>query len=151
VHGGGDQEPAAAAVAAIRPARREEIGEVLALLALARTAAATTPDDERALTGVFERDAGALLVAELEGRLVGTLIATWDGWRGNMYRLAVLPDHRRRGVATRLVQAGHERLRALGARRITALLGDSDTQAASFWLALGYDHDEHVKRFVAEI
>lgn len=148
---GGEPEHAAAAVAAIRPARRGEIGEVLALWAIARTAAATTPDDERALSGVFERDAGALLVAELEGRLVGALIATWDGWRGNMYRLAVIPDHRRQGIATRLVQAGHERLRALGARRITALLGDSDTQAASFWLALGYDHDTHVKRFVIEL
>ncbi|MGO9498921.1 MAG: GNAT family N-acetyltransferase [Solirubrobacteraceae bacterium] len=49
-----------------------------------------------------------------EGELVGALIAGWDGWRGNMYRLAVGPDHRRRGVARRSLDAGEEHLRGSG-------------------------------------
>jgi ribosomal protein S18 acetylase RimI-like enzyme len=40
---------------------------------------------------------------------VGTLVAAWDGWRGNMYRLAVLPEHRRAGIGRELVDAGYER------------------------------------------
>ncbi len=46
------------------------------------------------------------LVAESDGLIVGSLIATWDGWRGNMYRLAVSPEFRRRGIAAALVSAG---------------------------------------------
>ena len=95
------------------------------------------------------RDHGDLfLVAEDAGRLVGTLIAGWDGWRGNMYRLAVLPAYRRQGVATALVGEAERRLRALGARRITALvIGDHDW-ATDFWRAAGYEMDERMTRFV---
>ncbi|HEX5371017.1 MAG TPA: GNAT family N-acetyltransferase [Dehalococcoidia bacterium] len=39
---------------------------------------------------------------EAEGAVVGTFIVTFDGWRGNMYRLAVLPSLHRRGIARRL-------------------------------------------------
>lgn len=42
----------------------------------------------------------ALLLAEIGVALVGSLIATWDGWRGSFYRLAVSPDLRRKGLAT---------------------------------------------------
>ena len=95
------------------------------------------------------RDHGDLfLVAEDAGRLVGTLIAGWDGWRGNMYRLAVLPAYRRQGVATAPVGEAERRLRALGARRITALvIGDHDW-ATGFWRAAGYQVDERMARFV---
>jgi hypothetical protein len=40
---------------------------------------------------LLEDGDGALLVAEADGRVVGAIVAGWDGWRGNMYRLAVLP------------------------------------------------------------
>jgi beta-N-acetylhexosaminidase len=44
---------------------------------------------EEALAQLLEASPDGLLVAELDGELVGTLIAAWDGWRGNLYRLAV--------------------------------------------------------------
>ena len=95
------------------------------------------------------RDHGDLfLVAEDAGRLVGTLIAGWDGWRGNMYRLAVLPAYRRQGVATALVGEAERRLRALGARRITALVISDHDWATGFWRAAGYELDERMARFV---
>ena len=40
---------------------------------------------------LIARDPEALLVAEDDGRVVGTLVVGWDGWRGNLYRLAVSP------------------------------------------------------------
>ena len=43
----------------------------------------------------------ALLVAERDGEIVGVLIAAWDGWRGNMYRLAVREGAGGRGSAWR--------------------------------------------------
>jgi ribosomal protein S18 acetylase RimI-like enzyme len=41
-------------------------------------------------------------VAEGDGEIVGALIAAWDGWRGNMYRLAVREGHRREGIGLAL-------------------------------------------------
>jgi hypothetical protein len=34
-----------------------------------------------------------VLVAEVEGQIVGSIIGTFDGWRGNIYRLAVHPNY----------------------------------------------------------
>jgi ribosomal protein S18 acetylase RimI-like enzyme len=128
----------------IREARPNEVGEVLALwrAADALPSVTDTVDDVRR---IVESDRAWLLVAEHGGRLAGTLIATFDGWRGHLYRLAVLPELRRRGFATALVRAGEERLRAAGARRLAAIVLADD--AAEFWAAAGYERQSGAGRF----
>jgi len=42
-------------------------------------------------------DDGLLFVAEIEGMVVGSIMAGYDGHRGWLYSLAVLPDYRRGG------------------------------------------------------
>jgi ribosomal protein S18 acetylase RimI-like enzyme len=99
------------------------------------------------LEEVVER--GALLVAVADGEIVGSLIAAFDGWRGNMYRLAVHSAHRRRGIARALVQAGEQELRARGAERVTALV---DGEAArDLWSDAGYVHDAAMQRYVKDL
>lgn len=137
--------------AEVRAATTADIDVVLAVWAEARSSAARTPDDPRFVEQLLERDPGALLVAESNGQVVGVLIAGWDGWRGNVYRLAVLPSHRREGIARELVEAGHERLCAQGARRVTALVGGEEGAAHRLWRALGYQRDEFVHRFVRDL
>lgn len=100
---------------------------------------------------MLETSDDSLLVAESNGRVVGALVAAWDGWRGNMYRLAVLPGHRRRGIARLLVDAAHERLRAKGARRVTALVAHGENEAIALWKAAGYEHDERIGRYVRKL
>ena len=56
--------------------------------------------------------AADVLIAEADGVIVGTLVAVWDGWRANMYRLAVEEGRRRQGIARRLIETGEESLRA---------------------------------------
>jgi ribosomal protein S18 acetylase RimI-like enzyme len=135
----------------VRAATGADIDAVLAVWAEARSRAAQTPDDPAVVQQLLDRDPGALLVAESDGEVIGVLIAGWDGWRGNVYRLAVLPSHRREGIARELVEAGHERLRAQGARRITALVGGEEGAAHRLWRALGYQRDEFVHRFVRDL
>jgi ribosomal protein S18 acetylase RimI-like enzyme len=98
--------------------------------------------------GLLGREDSWLLVAEEDSRIVGTLIAAWDGWRGHLYRLAVLPEARRRGIASALVLAGEERLRATGAQRLSAMVLLDHSAATAFWAAAGYAHHVEVGRFV---
>ncbi|MGO9901020.1 MAG: GNAT family N-acetyltransferase [Solirubrobacteraceae bacterium] len=95
---------------------------MLRLCELARSQHATTPDRAEDIERLLAGGCGALHVADQDGEIVGVLIAAWDGWRGNMYRLAVHPDHRRQGLALRLVRAGEQHLQRRGARRVTALV-----------------------------
>jgi ribosomal protein S18 acetylase RimI-like enzyme len=133
----------------IRAARPADVEAVLALWAGARSPHASTPDDADAVALVLAQD--ALLVAERGDRIVGTLIAGWDGWRGSMARLAVAPEARRQGLARRLVAEGERRLRERGARRVNALVDASDDGVRAMWETLGYDADGATARFVRNL
>lgn len=131
----------------IRGGTRTDVEAVLALWRRA-DGPTTETDSEDALTDLLARDPGALLVATAGDEVVGSLIAGWDGWRGSFYRLAVDPDRRRRGMATALIRAGEERLRVLGARRLTAIVLSEDEAAIDFWIAAGYERQVARTRFV---
>ena len=81
---------------------------------------------------------GLFLVAEGAGQLVGTLIGGWDGWRAGLYRLAVHPRWRRRGVATALVREVEARLARLGAQRISLRVFHEQPGAVELWRSVGY-------------
>jgi ribosomal protein S18 acetylase RimI-like enzyme len=124
---------------AIRHARPDELDGLLEFWR--RAAEGTSISDDRTGVGrLLERDPEALLVAEFPGeeRIVGTVIAGWDGWRSHLYRLAVDPEYRRRGVARALLDAAEERFRALGGRRGDAMVLDRNELGRSAWQAAGY-------------
>jgi ribosomal protein S18 acetylase RimI-like enzyme len=134
----------------LRAGRADDIEAVLALWKRAEAGPSSTEsaDDVRWL---LERDRDALLLADAEGDVVGSLIVGWDGWRGTFYRLAVDPAHRRRGLATQLVRTGEERLRALGAKRLNAIVESEEVDAMAFWAAAGYELQTARSRFVKNL
>lgn len=134
----------------IRPARPDEVEAVLALWREADASPSPTDTGDEVLK-LLREPAAVLLVAEVEERIVGTVIGGWDGWRGNIYRLAVAPGHRRRGLARLLVAEADRSLHRMGARRITALVEGDHPWATDFWdslAAAGYRHDERMRRYV---
>ena len=128
-----------------------DLAGVLALWERARSGHASRPDRLDDLERLVEDPPAVLLVAECDGEIVGTLIAAWDGWRGNLYRLAVREDRRREGVGLSLTRAGEEYLRGRGARRVTALVAFDDGDAGGFWDSVGYPQDEEIGRRVRNI
>lgn len=80
--------------------------------------------------------------------IVGTVIVGFDGWRCHLYRLAVSPAHRRRGVASALLAAAEQRFRALGGRRIDAMVLDRNTLAHHAWSAAGYHPEQDWSRWI---
>ena len=132
----------------VRPCRPDEIEAVRAIWDRCRSEHAVTADSAERVAQLLADDPEALLVAERDGELIGVVIGAWDGWRGNFYRLAVLPEHRRAGVGRRLVEAAEARLRGRGAPRVTALVAFEDVAATAFWEAAGYARDPIMGRMV---
>jgi ribosomal protein S18 acetylase RimI-like enzyme len=124
--------------------------DIAAVLELWREAAApTSTDTADALRLLLDRDPGALIVAETSGQITGSVIAGWDGWRGSVYRLAVAPAHRRSGLGRRLLREAEQRLRALGATRLHAIVVDSDARAVAFWDSTEWEHQSGQRRYAA--
>ncbi|MFE2560389.1 GNAT family N-acetyltransferase [Streptomyces sp. NPDC059352] len=105
-------------------------------------------DDAQGVTRLVERDPDALILALADGLIVGSVIAGWDGWRASLYRLAVLPSHRRRGISTALLRAAEERFAALGGRRADAMVLEANETGRRLWAAAGYEREERWRRWV---
>jgi ribosomal protein S18 acetylase RimI-like enzyme len=131
----------------IRCGTREDFDALLDLWALSDLKPTVT-DSIEPLRSLLATDPQALLIADAHGQAVGSLIAAWNGWRGSFYRLAVHPEHRRRGLATLLVREGENCLRDRGAVRLDAIVAAEDPAAVGFWRAVGYEHQLDRARFV---
>jgi ribosomal protein S18 acetylase RimI-like enzyme len=127
--------------------------EVAVVLELWRQAQATpgVTDNADDLHRAVAASVADVLVAEVEGQVVASIIGTFDGWRGNIYRLAVHPEYRRRGIARALVAEVERRLSGQGVKRITALVEKDHQWATSFWEAVGYGLDCRIVRHVRSL
>jgi ribosomal protein S18 acetylase RimI-like enzyme len=135
---------------AIRPADASERAAILGFWNESAYGASPTDDDD-GVDRLLARDAAALLVATDGARIVGTIIAGWDGWRANLYRLAVLDAYRRRGVGAMLVREAELRFGRLGARRISALVEVENERARAFWESQGYAVAESQMRYYKDV
>jgi ribosomal protein S18 acetylase RimI-like enzyme len=126
-------------------------GDVDGLLDLWREAAeneSRPPDTRPAVAALLDRDAAAVIVAEHDGVLAGSVIAGWDGWRCHVYRLAVRPAGRRQGVGAALLAAAEDRFRALGGTRADAMVLDGNDLGQQLWRASGYVRQADWSRWV---
>ncbi|MEU3322823.1 GNAT family N-acetyltransferase [Streptomyces sp. NPDC006785] len=133
-----------------RSATPADLDAVLAFWKVAAEGASIS-DDGDGVALLVERDPDALILAERGGALVGTVIAGFDGWRCHLYRLAVHPDQRRRGVGSTLLTAAEERFTALGGRRADAMVLDRNTSAHHAWRAAGYGPEPQWSRWVRHL
>lgn len=108
-------------------------------------------DDGDGVARLVERDPDALILAERDGELVGTVIAGFDGWRCHLYRLAVHPEQRRQGVGGALLAAAEERFATLGGRRADAMVLDRNDLAHHAWRAAGYGPEPQWSRWVKHL
>jgi len=130
----------------IRSAMTADIDEILALwYSIDRHTA--LPDKPEYLRQFLDFAPNLFLVAEADGRIAGTIIGGWDGWRGHIARLATDASLRRSGVAKALVREIEARLREKGARRIYALVDRLSPPAEPFWRAMGYVLNEEVLQY----
>ena len=84
------------------------------------------------------------LVAIEGGRVLGTIMAGYDGHRGWLYKLAVHPNARRCGIGTRLVRAAEKRLAAQGCTKLNLQVRSGNDEAARFWARMGYAQEPRI-------
>ena len=94
----------------------------------------------------LQRDPDLFLVAESNGRIIGTVIGGYDGRRGMIYHLAVLSEFRKHGVATKLIEEVEKRLQSKGCVKSYLLVFADNAEAIQFYSARGWRHqsEDHI-------
>src|SRR5258708_1975146 len=120
----------------IREARPDDCTHLLNLWQLVSSGSPITDTVEH-LRMIIDRNGELLLVAVMQDQIVGTVLGGWDLWRGHIYRLAVHPERRHRGIARSLVREIKVRLGKKGARRIYALAYSEE--GLNFWRSTDFE------------
>lgn len=93
------------------------------------------------------------LVGEIEGKVVATAMAGYDGHRGWVNYLAVSGRCRRRGLGRQLMQHIEAQLEAMGCPKLNMQVRTGNDAAIAFYERLGYAQDNAValgKRLIAD-
>jgi len=96
-------------------------------------------DREEEIRKKLERDPDLFLVAEADGRIIGTVMGGFDGRRGMVYHLAVEETFRKKGIGKSLMDELEKRLREKGCLRCYLLVTRDNLKAIQFYENLGWE------------
>jgi len=136
----------------IRPFQRSDEA---ALIALWEECRLTRPwnDPRKDIARKLAVQPELFLVGTVNGEIVGSVMAGYEGHRGWVNYLAVAPRARRRGHARALMQRVEQLLLERGCPKLSLLVRNSNPEAVAFYRRLGYAQDDSVslgKRLISD-
>jgi ribosomal protein S18 acetylase RimI-like enzyme len=136
----------------IRPFREPDED---ALVALWQACGLTRPwnDPHKDIARKLKVQRELFFVGEVDGKVVASVMAGYEGHRGWVNYLAVAPEMRGRRYGAALMQCVEEKLLALGCPKVSFLVRKGNTEVLEFYRRLGYAMDEAVplgKRLIAD-
>ena len=125
----------------VRPFRIDDYDEVVSLWKEAGIALSLS-DTRESLEAKSRRDAELFIVLEQLDDIVGVVMGCFDGRRGWINHLAVLPSRQGRGLGQYLVSELEERFRAIGCEKVNLLIELDNAEVQSFYRRFGYARDD---------
>lgn len=89
-------------------------------------------------------DPDLFLVMEVEGAVIATAMVGYEGHRGWINYLAVLPARQRRGHGRALVEEAEKRLRERGCPKINLQIRHTNAATAAFYEEMGYRREQSI-------
>lgn len=85
-----------------------------------------------------------IFIAMVGDTVVGTILAGYDGHRGWLYSLAVLPEHRHHGVGSALVRHAEEALAKCDCVKVNLQILESNAGVVAFYEKMGYEVEPRI-------
>ncbi len=85
-----------------------------------------------------------IYVAENDGRVIGACMAGYDGHRGWLYAVAVLPENRHSSIGRQLVETAMQALAGLGCIKVNLQIRSTNTEVAAFYRSLGFSVEDRM-------
>ncbi len=96
-------------------------------------------EDRAWFEAALVRNSGCGFIWRESGRIIGTVIAGWDGFRGAIWHLAVLSEYRGRGIGSALLAAAETKLWEMGIFQINLMVHEENGHAESLYYRRGYE------------
>jgi ribosomal protein S18 acetylase RimI-like enzyme len=96
-------------------------------------------DQPEEIARKISRDPDLFLLAEQDGVIIGTVLGGFDGRRGMMYHLAVVPEKRQIGIGAALMEELEKRLKAKGCVKYYLLVTRDNEEAMRFYEQRGWE------------
>ncbi|MCB8928367.1 MAG: GNAT family acetyltransferase [Ardenticatenaceae bacterium] len=125
----------------IRPFAIADSEEVIAIW---QACGLTVPwnDPHKDIARKMEVNPELFLVAEVDGRIAGTVMGGYEGHRGWINYLAVAPDFQRQRIGVALMQEVEAKLQALGCPKINLQVRKNNRAVIQFYGQIGYHIDD---------
>lgn len=121
----------------------EDYDEVFALWTKIRGFGIRSIDDSREGIEMFlKRNPSTSVVAEEDGKIVGSILCGHDGRRGCLYHVCVDEAHRRKGIGKAMVVQAMEALRAEKINKVTLIAFTDNDLGNAFWNTIGWTKRE---------
>lgn len=95
-------------------------------------------DSKDGIARYLDRNPDTCFVAEESDEVIGVIIAGHDGRRGFIYHTVVNPNYRNQGIATKLVEAAMDALKANGINKVALVVFDRNKDGNAFWEKVGF-------------
>ncbi len=147
----------------IRPMKLEDYDEVHALWLTIQGFGIRSIDDSREdIARFIERNPETSVVAETQGRIVGSILCGNDGRQSMLYHVCVLKEYRRIGIGRQMVGYCMRKLRELGINKVTLVAFTRNDIGNAFWKTIGWNrrtdlnyydfvlNENNITRFITE-
>ena len=125
----------------IRKVTIEDYDQLLALwnsTEQSRRALNPVDDSREGIERYLKRNPDTCFAAVSDGKIIGVILTGHDGRRAIIHHMCVHPDHRRMGIAGRLVKEAEQALQKEGIQKIFGLVFKDNETANAFWESQGY-------------
>ncbi len=95
-------------------------------------------DSREGVERFLKRNPNTSVVAEQNGRIVGSILCGHDGRTGSFYHVCVASDYRKRGVGHRMAHFAMRALQAEGINKVSLVAFKSNTTGNEFWANVGW-------------
>lgn len=107
----------------------------------------TVDDSREGVERFLKRNPGTSVVAEQNGRIVGSILCGHDGRRGCFYHVCVAKDYRNHGIGHRMAHFAMEALAEEGVSTVSLIAFKKNEVGNMFWHRVGWNSREDLNYY----
>ena len=98
-------------------------------------------DPQKDIKRKIDENPDLFFVGEINGQIIASCMAGYDGHRGWIYYLAIHPDHQKKGLAKLIMTHAENNLKSMGCPKINLMVRDTNVSVIDFYKTIGYAND----------